>query len=176
MKIKSLTQFDRNIKTLSFVRQGKVNVELLIEALPLNYTDTIDEIIPSPVPPKLGYCRDEKRKFIKDAQGSPIPFYDREDPKYKKEVQRASSLQMMAMILKAIDLPENNIEWESKNERNTLAFYEDALEEFKSFGFSSGDLLYLIQEITSLSRINSDEIEDEMNDFLSKQGSENQNV
>lgn len=136
---------------------------LTLTPLPLDFPNRLEEKIPSPNPPKKGYIRDRKGKFVREAlTGQPIMEFDKQDPKYKKEMQVCQDRQTTMMVLEALK-EEESIEIESKREsfKNPLEFYDSVREEFQIAGLSIGQQLQIVEAVNKVSGLKEDELEDE---------------
>lgn len=167
MKIQGYDGGKRDQDSFTITRRDKSKLTFLLTALPIGITEEIEKEIPVPRPPRDGFCRDQKRRFIRDSRGRPVPFYDEYDTEYMQKMKKVNRLQTIATIYKSLE-NDTSIEWETKREayKAPVEFYLALHEEIKSFGISTGEIADMMEFVMKLSRLGNEEIEEAREDFL----------
>lgn len=136
---------------------------LTLVPLPLDFPERLEEKIPSPLPPKKGYIRDRKGRFVRDTlTGQPIMEYDKQDPVYKKEMQICQDRQTTMMVLEALQ-GEKTVEIESKRDtfKTHLSYYDSVRDEFRKAGLSIGQQVQIVEAVNKVSGLKEEELEEE---------------
>lgn len=170
MKIqgRDIQQLDQDTLVLQR-KQGKP-ISLLFTALPVGITEELEKELPSPQPPRDGFCRDHKQQFIRDERGRPIPFYNEKDIEYSSKLRRTNRLQTTAMLYRCLE-NDKNVVWEAKREnfKTSEEFYEAVYYELRTAGFSAGELSTMITFMLTLSRLKEEEVSEARDHFLSEE-------
>lgn len=157
----------RNKRTIMLPRaEGRDGVTLTVYALPPTYPEDAEREIPSPRPQWKGeYARDRRGKIEQDKQGRPMKVYDEDDAKYQAELREAQQLQTVKMVVDALDPSEIQFE-ASRNGQEPKAYYAAVRRELAAFGFSVGDLAYLVRAVAEVSGIDQEAIRAARADFF----------
>jgi hypothetical protein len=145
MKIKGQEVKGRNRDFILIPRGGgDQDIVLWVEAIP-NY-DEFNKLCPFPQAPQ--------RKL---ASGKIV--YDREDKDYLKELGTYSLRQTAYIMLKSLDQPENELEWDTvkMDKPSTWANIE---EEIKAAGFSNGEFKHILDKCWEVNAMSEAKIEE----------------
>lgn len=140
---------------------------LSITPLPLDFHERLEKKIPSPSPPKKGYMRDKRGRFIKDSiTGRPIMEFSEEDVEYKAKLALCQKRQSIAMVMEGLK-EEENIEFGTKEaDCKDYSEYIDKIgQELKEAGLAIGQLIQLQEAVNRASGIKKEEV-DEAKSFL----------
>lgn len=166
--------------TVRIPRPGANNnndIVLNIQALPLGYQETLEEYIPTPGMAKyckqLGPARDEKGQVIKEG-GQILYRYDTDDPRYKKAIIRANTLQTVAMFYRAVQDVNADMVFEAQPNGDMPRFYSDLHDELREFGLTIGDINVVVRAALRLSNIGEEVVEQTKQDFLQGMGDSDQ--
>lgn len=167
MKIAGFEKKGLDQGVLTMERRNGASFDLTFTALPIGFTEEMEKELPPPSPPREGFCRDHRGRFIKDNQGRPVPFYDKENPDYLQKCKVINRLQTTSFLVKALE-NDPNISWEARREemKNTQEYYEKLYQEIKEFGFSAGELTNMLNYVLELSKLGGTDIEEAREDFL----------
>jgi hypothetical protein len=152
---------------LTIQRRNGATFDLTFTALPIGFTDEMEKELVPPSPPREGFCRDHRGRFIKDNQGRPVPFYDKENPEYLQQCKTINRLQTTAFLAKALE-NDQNISWEARREdtKSMKEYYEKIYQEIRDFGFSAGELTDMINYVLEISKLGGTDIDEAREDFL----------
>lgn len=126
--------------------------ELQVTSLPLSFSRTAEKICPTPKAPDK-VVRDNG-KPIKDANGRPVKAPDFEDPEYKEELSRSTTLQSIFIFWLAVkDDPKVSFETEVKDSSPTKKQLESLMAEIDEAGITFGDINIVIKEAMSISNL-----------------------
>ena len=158
----------RNTAKVTLARPSGEPLELTLQALPLGFTEQLEEWIPSPSPPQDGFLRGDDRKLVKDSSGRPIAKYDTQNAAYLVEDRKAKSLQNALAIAEALEA-DQRVKFKAKPNKNRMREYaEGILAELDEFGFSEADLGSLITGVVTASSVTAARLTRLREDFLSE--------
>lgn len=129
---------------------------LEVEPLPLGFLDEIEKRIPTPKPPKKGWLRGKKNRFLKDENGQMIPEVDEEDPKYLEEKEIADKRQNIAIVWKIIS-SSHEIEFQAEDD-DTPEFFDRIHTELLEAGLNSNQLKDIFQTIREKAGLDEEEL------------------
>lgn len=142
---------------------------VILSALPIGTLEAIEDAIPPPQPPQVGWerTRGDKGTPIKDDLGRMIPRYNLDDPKYKMADARTKRLQNVLMIRQGLRADEQIVfETREKDYQTPRAYAEALHKELVDFGFSFGDLGRLIAGTIEVSGVSTAKLRDAREAFL----------
>lgn len=153
--------------TFTIERKDGSKLSFLFTALPLGITEDIDKELVPPIPPREGFCRDHKRKFVRDDLGRPVPFYNEKDPEFTQAVKEINRLQTVAMLIKSLE-NDPNVSWETARAdcKGMREYCSRIYDEMRSFGLSTGELTQMVAFMLKLSKLGEQELEGAKEDFL----------
>ncbi len=136
-----------------------------IRALPLTFTDRLEQVLPRPVPPRE-FAKDRTGKLVRGDDGSPVVVYDERAPKYAAARSRHANLRGAAMIHEALKA-DSSVTWEAQEAafKTPAEFYEAIYNELCGTSLTLGDLLKLASDINALSGLTPQEVAAARADF-----------
>ncbi len=163
MKIAGKTLGKKSTKVITFERPDG-NISLTIQALPLGFLEgTCLERIPLPVAPR-NYAL-KNGKVLRDEAGRPVLAEAVEDPTFRTATRKVAVLQGVAFIHEGLKA-DPSVTWETVLNGNWETFYKGIYEEMIASGMTSGEMLQLSEEITSLSTSKQVDMEAARESFL----------
>jgi hypothetical protein len=139
-----------------------------IKALPLGFEERAEKLFPNPKPPRK-YARDNRKRIMKD-NGVPVLEDDVHDEGFIQRMTAINRLRMMYFVEQGLDddnwkfdceLPEG-VEDDSDEMKE---YYNAMWDEFKDSGFSSGDLVHIVNGIMEVSNLKDDAIVEARDSF-----------
>ncbi len=166
MKVAGKTPSKRAPKIVVLDRTGGEKISLTITALPLGFVEmTLQDRLPLPMPVKK-YAVDARNAVLKDKDGIPVLEQVFESQEFRSRVRKAKSLQGIAMIYEAVK-NDLSIQWETPKGENWEVFYESIMQEMSAW-LTTGELAFILGEITGLSMLKQQDVDDARDSFLSK--------
>lgn len=143
-------------KTLVLTLSNDETIEIKIGALPIDFAITIAGILTQPKPPATG-------KFVKDKEGKPIvingsfvPEYDENNPKYQKELSEYFVLYTICLVYEVLKNGGNEIEYQAEQEHESVTkdFLYAILKEMEDAGFTLNMLNKIVDTAKNLNNFN----------------------
>lgn len=137
-------------------RPGK-NIELEIQAIPLDFGDRLDEHLPEPKPRYITTGKGNKTKQVADT----------ESDEYRQSLHR-NRMRRSALTVRESLKANGDLVFDSDNIDDWAERADGILKEFASAGFSDGDTGILIDQIDVLSNSTSQQLDAAKSLFLSR--------
>ena len=156
----------RDTMEVKLPRRKGEDVVLEIVALPLGFNDVMNRELIEPRPPQKGWAKDAKGSTVRDGKGLPIPDYQLDDPAYLEAERLHRRRSNVLMIAEALS-KDKKVHFDAKREafESTEAYCDALYDEMLAVGFSLGDMMILIREITRVSNIGVEAIQDTVKAF-----------
>ena len=128
---------------------------LNLSPLPFDFHDRISRELPDPRPPKIGFAKDRRGRWIQGADGRAMVEYNETDLVYLKKVSECTERQTTAMIFEALR-GEEDIEFENQREdfESAEKFYDAIAKEMLEIGMSVGQRAKLFAALNSDNDLN----------------------
>lgn len=152
MKIGKQKDF-RSKKEVTIPRDGSEDFKVTVCTLPLTFSREAERLFPSPQPP-MKIVRDSNNKILKDSSGSPLKAPNLDDPTYKENALKNTTLQSVYIFWEATRL-DRNLEWDHSIDVNDVKTtdFEILLKELEDAGITFGDLNIVLSAATSMSNL-----------------------
>lgn len=169
MKIEGVTPGKAKTEVITLKRPDG-DIPLTFQPIPMGFEEKMEEMIPSPAPPKAGYARTDTGKLLRDEKtNKPVIVYDEDNVEYRHRRDRVNRLHTILMLMESLKA-DPNVSFESKREnfKDAEQWAAALYEEFKNFGFSMGELAQMVDAVVSLSNITPDIMREARERFLSE--------
>ncbi len=145
MKIKGLDTL--NYKIPVELKAGNRSIIVEIDPMPFDFYSKISKELPDPQPPKVGFLKDEQKRWQRDENGHPLIEYNFQDEVYKAKLAENSELQNIALVYEAIKNC-SEFSFETKKEgKQPKDFYIEIRKEMEQAGFKMKHFKVILEAI-----------------------------
>lgn len=138
-------------------------VTVRVQDLPPTYTNELEEMLPTPVPPKIGPLKDGGR-IVKDGK-VPVFEYDIDDEDYQAAVNRRNVLALVFFVTQGLAPGEAEFDTKREDHPDGAAYLTTVLDEMKAFGWGIGQVTKVANVVRRLSGITETDVEEAEADF-----------
>jgi len=149
-------------------------VMVTINGLPFGFQEQMENELPSPEPPRRPKKNVDGEVIYKDKRKKTVKTEpDRDDPKYKKEAQAQTWLQMAWTVYHGTK-HDSKLKWSATPEKFKTheKFYRAIADEMKDAELALGHVINLAKAVLKLSGLTKEQLEAAEETFLSMEGSE----
>lgn len=156
MKLKGQTLQVLARREVTIPRDGG-GITVTVQAMPLGGNDDIDELFPSPKPPRT-FVTGRDKLPIRDQQGKPLVAEDLNDARYLSEVRASNRRKVAWNVFHSIVPGASEMQFETvkpaeMTQDSAAAFADAVFEELRAAGFSIGDLNVILEAVMEASNL-----------------------
>lgn len=170
MRVDGVAFDGRFLKKVKLPRDGGESIELTLQPLPLGFHRQLKlRGISQPCPPRK-VARGSDGRPMRDDDGLAVLMADIDDEKYLDAMEEYHQRVAVMVVWEALKA-DDRIEFDSDvpgDNGNWVEFVDSVWNEIQQAGWTAGDLIWLCDQVSSMSNLSGDHLRKSRADFFSK--------